>query len=70
MCSWDTIKIKHTDNNETAIRSIWLPFTELNDRLFIVDEEELEPGVVKLSEGRLWVNVSVKVLDLSKLIQL
>jgi hypothetical protein len=47
-----------------------LPFTELNGRLFTDDEEEIEPGVVKLSEGRLFNDISVEVLGLSKLIQL
>ena len=62
--------MKHTDSKETAIRSIWLPFTELNDRLFVDDtEEEIEPGVVKLSGGRLLIGISVKVLGLSKSIQ-
>ncbi len=63
------LKIKRTDKRETAIRSIWLPFTELIGRLFI-DEEEIEPGVVKLCEGRFVVDISVKILGLSKLIQL
>jgi hypothetical protein len=34
------------------------------------EEEEIEPGVVKLSEGRLGIDISVKILGLSKLIQL
>jgi hypothetical protein len=42
----------------------------LNGRLFIDDEEEIEPGVVKLSKGRLGIGISVKILGLSKLIQL
>jgi hypothetical protein len=40
-------------------------------RLFIdEEEEEIEPGVVKLCEGRFVVDISVKILGLSKLIQL
>jgi hypothetical protein len=43
----------------------------LNGRLFNDDEEEVrEPGVVKLSKGRLFSDISVEVLGLSKLIQL
>jgi hypothetical protein len=43
----------------------------LNGRLFIDDEEEeIEPGVVKLIDGRLDIDISVKILGLSKLIQL
>ena len=50
-----------TERRETAIRSIWLPFTELVDRLF---DEVWEPDV-----GRELVDISVNVLGFNKLIQ-